>query len=192
MIKLLLSDEHTLTREGLKLLLGRSADIHVAAECRSPNEVRDRLAQERFDVLLVGVRTLGMTLELARDQPVVALGDNCEAEVVSQVLRLGAAGYLCRECPGEELAGVVRAVARGERLICGAAEPGRSPLDRLSPREVQVLRLLAMGESVEAAARALELSASTVRTYRQRLLEKIGGSERTALVRFAVRHGLIN
>ena len=195
MIRVLLALEHTLLRAGVMQVLETCDDIKVAAECHGAAELRGSVLGARPDVVMAGVRSLDVILEAAPEQRVLVLGEHCE-EGAAQVLRRGAAGYMGKDCAVTELSRLVRLVHAGQRVICIGAEPvlleSSGPALRLSTRELQVLRLLAMGEGLEGVARALDLSPSTVKTYRQRLQEKLGVSERAALVRFAMQHGLLH
>lgn len=192
MIRILLVEDHVLIREGVRRVLAPCADMQVVAECHAGDQVHAHLAQERCDVLLVGLRLLVDLPEMPPGLPVVVLGDACGEGTKQEALRAGAAGYLCKDCPVDEMVRVLRAVHAGEPCVCRTTHGGEVAAERLSTREMQVLLRLADGEALDAIARGLDLSPSTVKTYRQRLLGKLGARDNAALVRFAVRRGLVN
>lgn len=208
-IRVLLVDDHALVRSGVRLMLGTADDIEVTGEAESASEAM-RLAKEKlFDVALIdlalpkGKSGLELIKVLKEEQPklaVLMLSMYSEDVYAVRALKQGAAGYLTKNCSTSVLVSAVRKVASGgkyispsfaEKLVQFMHTDETKPHDTLSDRELEVLRLIAAGESLSGIAKALHLSPSTVTTYRTRVLEKTGLKSNAKLAIYAIENGLI-
>lgn len=204
-----LLDDHTIVRDGLRAML-ETAGYRVAGESGNPTVALAEVVQHPPDLLLVDIGLGSRSgFELladvqARQLPVrsLVLTMSAQPHHVAQALRLGAMGYLLKGAPRAELLRAVQAVLRGQRYLgSGLAAlveqlPGSAPeadlLAGLSPRECQIITLVVGGCTSREIGRQLHLSHKTVDTYRGRLMSKLGVGDITALVRFAIRNGLID
>jgi DNA-binding NarL/FixJ family response regulator len=210
-IRILLADDHPLVRAGLRSLLEGLPGIEVAAEARDGWEAVRLIEAQPPDVVLLDLMMPGLNgLEvLARvsgrfpSVRVVILSVEAGKQFVLQALRSGAAGYLLKSCAPAELELAVRAAARGElylhsgvsRHAVGDNLPGPQPansLDRLTPRQREVLHLVAAGHSTKGIARELRLSPKTVEMYRRQLMKALDIYDVAGLVRYAIRMGVIS
>lgn len=208
-IRVLLVDDHALVRAGVRLLLGGQPDMEVVGEADTGEEGVRRAAELRPDVVVMDVSMPGCGGLVATRQ-VVAAGTGArvlvltmheEAQFLVAVLEAGASGYVGKESADRELVAAVRVVASGDVYLPRTAArvlveicrtpPRSDPLDVLSGREREVLALTAEGFSAAEIGEQLRISAKTVDTYRQRLMEKLKLHHRTELVRFALREGLL-
>jgi DNA-binding NarL/FixJ family response regulator len=210
-IRVLVADDHALVREGIRALLAGSPDIEVVGEAADGLEAVAECRRLQPDVVLLDIAMPGLGgLEAApairRDCPrsrVVVLSQYDDREYVTRFLKLGVSGYVLKKAVGRDLAGTIRAAHRGGLVLDpevarGALDergrPADSPADpyeTLTDRERQVLKLVAEGRSNKEVAQALEISVKTAMTHREHLMEKLGVHNRTDLVRFALRHGVI-
>lgn len=212
-IRLLLVDDHALLRSGLRALLSLEPDMDVVGEAGTGEEALELVPELEPDVVLMDLSMPGMG-GLAATESISALGlgtrvliltVHAEEEHLLPVLQAGGSGYVMKQSADRELLQAIRTVARGDvflypsgtRLLAQgyraprAAEPPPNPLDRLSDREAEVLRLTAQGYSSTEVAAQLHISPKTVDTYRQRFMEKLSLHHRTELVKFAVASGLL-
>jgi len=205
-IKVLLADDHAMMRDGLKALLEAEQDMRVVGSVSTGRAAVREASTLQPDVIIMDITMPDMNgieavarLKLANpDVRVIMLSMHSGAEHVHRAISAGAAGYLLKESAGEDIVAAVRAAHVGRRLMSRGialpqqlgAEGGASPLDSLSPRERQVLQLVAEGHSSAAIAARIQLSPKSVDTYRSRVMRKIGVADVTGLVKFAVRHGL--
>ena len=205
-LKVLLVDDHAVMREGLAALL-TAAGLDVIGTASNGREAV-RLARELTpDVVVMDISMPDLNgIEAARQIRVrapsvriVILSMHANREHVHQALAAGAEGYVLKESAATEVATAVRAVAAGRRYLSPAIEAAmleaggstmRGPLESLSAREREVLQLVVEGGSSAEIARTVHLSPKTVETYRSRLMKKLGVHDVTALVKFAVQHGL--
>ncbi|HVN77041.1 MAG TPA: response regulator transcription factor [Thermoanaerobaculaceae bacterium] len=211
-MRVLIVDDHAVLREGLRLILGALPDAEVVGEAATGREAVDLAKSLRPDIVLMDILMPELNgLDATRlitngDAPphVIILSAHASTEYVFEAFRAGARGYLVKESVGREVVEAIREVGRGRRyvspLIAGGvvqdylrarADAGaKSPLERLSLRERQVVQLVAEGRTSAEIGRALGLSTKTVETYRSRLMRKLGVEGHTQLVRFALEHGL--
>ncbi|AEV27798.1 MULTISPECIES: response regulator [Azospira] len=206
MIRILLADDHSIVRSGLKQLLATEADLEVAGEASQGSEVLTRLRQGGIDLLLMDMSMPGISgLDLIRrahteapEVPVVVLSMHNESQLVSRALRAGASGYVTKDSDPAILLAAIRKVARGGRfidpalvdaMVFGAPEEA-PPHEALSDREFEVLQLLSQGLALAAVGERLHVSAKTVSTHKTRLMQKLGIDNNAELVRYALRHGL--
>jgi DNA-binding NarL/FixJ family response regulator len=208
-IRVLLVDDHAIARNGVRLMLGTAADIDVAGEAADAQQALALLRQEAFDVALLDITMPGMNgLDLLRhlhnDYPgmaVLILSTYAEEIYAVRALKQGAAGYLTKDAPTAVLIDAVRRAAGGRKyvspslveklasLVSGdAAAAGH---EALSNRELEVFKLIALGEPLVQIGEKLHLSPNTVTTYRARILDKMGMSSNAELTRYALEHGII-
>lgn len=207
-IRVLLVDDHTVARSGVRLMLQAAQDIDVIAEAEDAQTAMRLARTDKFDVALVDIALPDKNgLELLRllrmdhkKLAVLVLSMYSEEVYALRAFKLGAAGYLSKTSPAALLEAAIRKAAAGGRYISPAiAEKFASMLsgetltsfEALSDRELEVLKLIATGESLVKIADKLHLSASTVTTYRRRILEKIGLSTNAEMTQYAREHGLL-
>ena len=208
-IRVLLADDHAVVRDGLRALLGASADIEVIAVVGNGRDAVQAATELKPDVAILDVTMPGLggieaAALLRRQCPatrVIMLSMHSSAEHVHRALEAGASGYLLKEDASEEIVVAVRAVHAGRNYL--GRTLGRDgkrpvtrvhgvagPIDSLSARERQVLQLVVEGHSSTQIAAIVCLSPKSVDTYRSRLMRKLGVADVTALVKFAIQHGL--
>ena len=213
-IRVLLADDHAVVREGLRLVLQAAGDIVVVGEVSDGREAVRCARELGPDVVVMdiampeldGIEATRQLREGCPDTQVVMLSMHGAREHVVRSLRAGARGYVLKEAAGREVVDAVRAVHAGRRHLSERAadlvvdafvddtETGHAedPLEALSDREREVLRLVAEGKSSAEVAETLFLSPKTVDTYRSRLMRKLGIHDVAGLVRFAIEHGLLS
>ena len=208
-IRILITDDHPIVREGLRIILGTYQDMTVVGEAANGIEALHMIPLCNPDVALVDISMPGMSgIELIGriraehpQLPVLVLSMHQEEQFAVRALKLGASGYLTKDCAPEQLAEAIRKVVEGGRYITpGVADAlassimpaqAETPHQTLSNREFQIFRMLAGGQSVNDVAHALSLSANTVSTHKRRLMDKLGIDNNAGLVRYAVSHQLI-
>lgn len=208
LIKILLVDDHTVVRNGVRLMLSAASEIRVAGEAASAPEALQLVEGERFDVALVDIALPGKngldllkSLRATRPELAVLMLSTYSEEIYAlRALKLGAAGYLTKDSPTATLIEAVRKVAAGGKYVSPSlAEKFASMIagkhtashEGLSNRELEVLKLLARGESLISIGEMLHLSPKTVTTYRTRILEKMGIGSNAELTRYAIENGLL-
>ncbi len=209
-IRILLADDHTVLRAGLRALLSAQGDLEVVAEASDGAEAI-RLTQALhpdvvvMDIGMPGVSGIDATARIKHDVPavkVLILSMHDDRGYLHQVLRAGASGYVLKKAADTELLAAIRAAARGEvfldpalakALVDEVVKPKRagSEIPALSDREREVLRLIAHGHTNQQVADRLCISVKSVETYKARLMEKLGLKGRAELVRYALQHGLL-
>ncbi len=208
-IRILLADDHTVLRAGLRALLAAEADLEVVGEASEGGEAIRLTAALRPDVVVMdigmpGISGIDATLRIKRDLPavkVLILSMHDDRGYLRQVLRAGASGYVLKRAADTDLLAAIRAAARGdvfldpalakslvEEVIAPAPAQGEPAL---SDREREVLRLIAHGHTNQQVADRLCISVKSVETYKARLMEKLGLKGRAELVRYALQHGLL-
>ena len=208
-IKVLLADDHTILRQGLKLILAAQPDFEVVGEASNGNEAADLAAKLRPDIVLMDVQmpelngieaTRRMVAANSRIR-VLVLSMHKEALYVREVLKAGARGYILKDAIDTELLSAMRSVARGDGYISPAVsgalltdyrEQSSNPLDTLSTREREVLQLIAEGKTNKEVATKLNLSVYTVDSHRGKIMEKLNLHSAGELVRFAIKNGLVD
>ena len=208
MIRVVLADDHTILREGLRQLLGAATDIEVAGEAADGFEVLARVRGLDFDVLLLDMSMPGKSgIELIKqvkaEKPrlrVLVLSMHEEAQYAVRAIKAGASGYVTKDSAGTQLVTAIRKVANGgafitaevaEQLALGAMPDAEQPPHALlSDREYEVFELLVSGHTVTDIAGRLNLSGKTVSTHKARLMEKLGIDNQADLVRYAMKHGV--
>lgn len=213
MIRIVLADDHTLVRTGMRLLLESFPDVQVVGEAADGLEALEQIERHRPDCVLMDLAMPGLNgVEAVRRAtkqfpgiPILVISMHADEAYVHRALTAGAAGYLLKGSATEELQLAVSTVCRGETYLtpaisrtlvaalarkAGASEPA-SPLDVLTPRQREVLRLVAEGNSTKQVAARLGLSTKTVEAHRHAIMERLGIRDLAGLVRLAVRAGLV-
>ena len=208
MIRIVIADDHAIVREGLKRIVAAAADLSVVDEAADGNEVMLLVRASDFDVLVLDLSMPGRSgmelIKLVRaEKPklrILVLSMHQELQYAVRAIKSGANGYLSKESAPALLVQAICKVAGGgafisaevaEQLALGAMPGGQSlPHESLSPREFEVLRLVAAGVSVTDIATRLHLSVKTISTHKANLMQKMGLNNQSELVRYALRHGL--
>jgi DNA-binding NarL/FixJ family response regulator len=210
-IRIVLVDDHGLVRAGMRALLAHIAGATVVGEADNGRDALALIEKLRPELALIDISMPNMngletTKRITRDHPgtrVVILSMHADEEYVHQALACGAAGYLLKNASEAELELAVRAVARGDRwlspgvsraVIAAYAEkpPPRGPLQVLTPRQREVLQLIAEGHSTRDIARRLGLGVKTVETHRAQIMDRVGIHDIPGLVRYAIRTHLVS
>jgi DNA-binding NarL/FixJ family response regulator len=207
----LLVDDHQLLRAGIRAILQGLPGIEVVGEARDGREALDLLKTQHPNVVLMDIAMPGMNgLEalprFTREFPdarVIILSMHGTPEYVCRALRGGAAGYLLKDALVAEVELAIRAAARGETYLTPAVskhvidsymqrlDADSNPLDLLTPRQREILQLVAEGKSTKEIARLLHISVKTVETHRMQLMDRLNIHDVPGLVRFAIDQGLI-
>jgi two-component system response regulator NreC len=212
-IKILVVDDHAIVREGVRMILTKETDLEVVGEAADGQEALDLTKRLQPQVVVMDISMPGMggieaTQTIRETFPtvqVLALTMHEDETYVFQLLRAGAAGYVLKRAAAQDLVQAVRAAAKGEAFLYPSVarkvvedylkrvEAGeeRERYDGLTGREKEILTLIASGSSNQQIAEKLFISIKTVQTHRAHILEKLGLHDRTELVRYAIRKGLI-
>jgi DNA-binding NarL/FixJ family response regulator len=209
-MKILLTDDHAVVRQGLKLILADHFKDARFGEARNSTEALNRVAKENWDVMILDIKMPGRSgMETLRDVkrlrpklPVLILSMNPEDQFAVRMLKIGAAGYLTKESAAEELVGAIKKVVGGGRYVSPSLaermasyltiDVQKAPHERLSDREFLVLRMIASGKTVSEIGKELFLSVKTISTYRARLLEKMDMKNNSELTHYAAQNNLVN
>jgi DNA-binding NarL/FixJ family response regulator len=209
-MRILLTDDHAVVRQGLKLILADHFKSAVFGEARNAQEAFTRVTREKWDVAVLDITLPGRSgLEVLKEMkrlrpkmPVLVLSMHPEDQFAVRLLKTGAAGYLTKESAGSELVGAIEKVVNGGRYISPSlaermasyldVDVQKAPHERLSDREFLVMRMIASGKAVSQVARELSLSVKTISTYRARLLEKMDMKNNAELTHYAVQKNLVN
>lgn len=207
-LSVLVVDDHGIVREGLIALLERCPSIRIVGSATNGREAVEQARRLAPDVVVMdlvlpemcGIDATERIVKDLSDTRVVILSVCSSSEHVYRALRAGALGYVLKQAAVTELVDAVLAVGRGERFLSSQIADiagdvtldsyPRSPLERLSLREREVLQLTVAGITSAEIARRLFLSPKTVETYRSRIKEKLGVADQAALIRFAVQHDI--
>ena len=212
MINVVLADDHHVVRKGIKALLEAEADIHVSGEAGSGSEAAQMAAQIKPDVMIIDLMLADMSglaviRQVRKRSPLTAAvvlsmyGNDC---YVVEALQAGACSYVLKDSPPEELVRAVREASLGRRYLAPplsvmaveaylqrSEESRLEPFDMLTSREREVLHLAAQGFTSSDIAERLFISPRTVEVHRARVMQKLGLRNRTELIHFAIRRGLI-
>lgn len=211
-IRIFLADDHAVVREGLRLLLEAQRDITVVGEAADGRQTVQKVKQSCPDVVVLdiampelnGIDATRQIHEICPSTQIVILSMHASNEHIYQALKAGAKGYLLKESAGKEVVNAIRTVYAGKRYLSQHITETvidaymhkadntykRSPIDRLSSREMEILNLVVKGKSNSEIANLLSLSIKTVETYKSRLMEKLNIKDIPTLVKFAIQHGL--
>jgi DNA-binding NarL/FixJ family response regulator len=209
MLKILIADDHTIVREGLKQILADMSETVTTEDARTGQEVLEKIGKNHFDLVLLDISMPGRSglevLEQLKKErsalPVLILSMYSEEHYAIRAFRSGASGYLTKESTPHELISAIQKVIQGKKYVSSSlAERLTSYIDKnikhpahetLSNREIEVMCMIASGKTVSDIAEALSLSVKTISTYRTRILEKMGLDNNAQLTQYAFREGLI-
>jgi len=210
MIRIVIADDHTIVREGLKQLLSAAADLRVIGEAQNGHDVLKQVRENDFEVLLLDMSMPGKSgIELIKqvraEKPklhILVLSMHEEEQYAVRALKAGAAGYMTKESAGAQLLAAIRKVAGGgafispavaEQFALGAMPQTEGPPHTaLSDREFQVFQMLVQGVSVSAIADRLNLSVKTVSTHKANIMQKMNMTNQSELIRYALNHRLLD
>ena len=210
MIRIVVADDHTIVREGLKQLLGAAGDLEVVGEASDGTQAMERVRALDFDVLLLDMSMPGKSgIELIKqvrsEKPklrILVLSMHEEHQYAVRAIRAGAAGYLTKESASRALVDAIRKVASGgayisaevaQQLALGAMPDAQGPPHAaLSDREFQIFKLIGEGKSVSDIAERLHLSVKTVSTHKSNILQKMHMTTQAELIRYAISERLVD
>jgi len=208
-IRVLIADDHVVVRSGLKQLFELMGDIVVTGEATNGEEVLAALTRGQFDLLLLdltmpgisGVNLIGRIKAQNANLPVLVLSMHNELQIAKRVLQAGASGFVTKGSGEDTLMSAIRRVAAGgrfvdpivvEQMLFEKPTAGESaPHERLSERELHIMKLFAKGRSVNEIAEELFISNKTVSTHKTRLMQKLNFQNNAELIRYAADHSLI-
>jgi len=213
MIRVVVADDHHLVRAGIRALLEKASDIEVVGEAKDGREAVEQVVRLQPDVLLMdiamphlnGVQAAGQIRGLALPTQMVILSMYSDEVLVRQAIYNGAKGYLLKGSITEELLMAVRAASRGATYLSPVVSDvvladrwsdsneteTSNPLNQLTPRELEVLQLIGEGHTNNAIALAMNISVKTVERHRTNLMTKLDVHNLVELIRFSIKHGLI-
>jgi two-component system, NarL family, invasion response regulator UvrY len=210
MIRILVVDDHTIVREGLKQILGEVNDMAVRDEAASGQDALAKIRAGDYDVVLLDISMPGRSgleilKEVKAERPklaVLILSMHAEDQYAVRALRAGASGYLTKASAPDELIGAIRKVAGGRKYVSSSLaeklaveleiDTSKPPHETLSDREYQVMLMLASGKSVKEIAGELCLSVKTISTYRSRVMEKMNMKKNAELTLYAIQNHLVD
>ena len=210
MIKILIADDHTLMREGLKQILAGCSDMQVTGEAENGADALSKIRRQEFDVVMLDMSMPGRSgielIKQIKDEkpklPILVLSMHKEEQYAGRVLRAGASGYLCKDGASSELISAIRKVASGGAFITQTAAeslaygliPNRDapPHSLLSDREYQIFKLIAAGQGITEIADKLNISVKTISTHKTRIMQKMNLATTVDLIRYALKHELID
>ena len=210
MLKILVADDHTIVREGLKQILSGVPDIIVTGEASDGNQALKQVRNGDYDLLLLDIAMPGVSgLEVLKelkterpDLPILMLSIYPEEQYAVRTLKAGASGYLTKESAPEELIAAIRKVCTGGKYVTSSlaeklahylkADFEKPAHEHLSDREYQVVLMIASGKTVSQIATELSLSVKTISTNRSRALTKMGMKTNAELTYYAIKHGLVD
>jgi two-component system, NarL family, response regulator NreC len=210
-IRILIADDHGVLRAGLRALLSAEPDLEVVGEAADGNDILSLASELRPEVVLLDISMPGLSgIEVTRrlkeilpDARVLILTFHEDESLLQEAIRAGAAGYIVKRAAESELIDAIRAVWRGDlyvhpvmtRALLKDLAPSpvsnKTPGESLTPREIEVLRLIAQGYTNRQTAETLSISVRTVESHRGNLMDKLSLRSRVGLVRYAKEHGLI-
>ncbi len=209
-IKILVVDDHTVLRDGIKALLSLHDDIEIVGEASEGKEAIDKVRELNPDVVIMDIAMPGMDgLEATRrirkrnpDVKVLVLSQYDNREYIISCIKAGTSGYIPKRALGSELVSAIRSVNRGDSFLYPSAASaliddylnrpaGEDPYENLTAREREVLKLIADGHTSREIAEMLFLSLKTVLGHRAKVMEKLDLHNRTELIKFAMRKGLV-
>lgn len=210
-IDILIADDHTIMREGLKQILAPCADIRVAGEAGDGEEVLRKVRQQKWSVIVLDMAMPGPSgLDLIKlvkaekpELPILVLSMQKEDQYAVRTLKAGASGYLCKDSAPSMLVSAIRKVAAGgifltpvvaESMALGTLNKTSDapPHTLLSNREYQIFERMIAGDSVTGIANRLNISVKTVSTHKMRILQKLGLATVADMVHYAIDHGIVS
>ncbi|MCX6148913.1 MAG: response regulator transcription factor [Ignavibacteriales bacterium] len=208
-MKVLIADDHTIVREGLKQIVMSMDEKYSVEEAGDGHETLTKIEKNRYDLIILDISMPGLSgldiLKMMKDRKekahILILSMHPQEQYAIRALRLGASGYLCKNSIYEELTLAVKKIAAGGKYISAALaekiifekedELNKLPHEKLSEREFQIMYMIANGRSLKEIACELFISDKTVSTYRMRILEKMGLNKNAELTQYAIRNNLI-
>lgn len=208
-IKILVADDHAMLRDGIRALLGIYEDIEIVGEASEGREAVDKARELAPDVVVMDIAMPGMdgieaTRLIKKKNPevkVLILTQHDNQEYILSAIKAGAAGYVPKRAVGSELISAIRAVYRGDSYLYPSAatavirdylkEAREEPYDRLTTREREILKLIAEGHTSREISEMLFISLKTVLGHRTKVMEKLDLHNRTELIKYAIRKGLV-
>jgi two-component system, NarL family, invasion response regulator UvrY len=208
-MKILLADDHSVVREGLKQLVKTLDEVKLIDEALDGNEAWSKIKDGNYDLVILDVSMPGMSgLEVLQKikvrnlkTPVLILSVHPQEQYAIHAFKMGAWGYISKDCAFEELTLAIKKIASGgkyigsafaEKLVFNIYDPDNLPLhEKLSEREFQVMIMLAKGKSVTEISKEIFISDKTVSTYRTRILVKMGMKKNAELTFYAIKNNLI-
>jgi len=209
MIRVLIADDHTIVRHGLRQILNVESDIQTVGEASSGNEVLDFVANNKIDVAVLdismpgrnGLETLKELRRLYPEIAVVVLSMHSKDQYAVRILKAGASAYVTKESASEDLVGAIRQAFAGHKyitpdiaeMLADYIEHGDvdEPHRALTDRELEVFSMIADGKSMSQIAAELNLSIKTISTYKARIVEKTGLANSSDITRYSLEHNLI-
>jgi two-component system invasion response regulator UvrY len=210
MIEILVADDHTIVRQGLREILDKEPDLHVKDEAANGSEVLEKISRQHFDVIILditmpgrsGIEILKEIKSRRKNSAVLILSMYSEEEYAIRAFKSGAAGYLSKKYAISELIEAIRKVAAGGKYISENVAhelafridrySQKAPHEILSDREFEVLCLIGSGKSVSEIARELSLSISSVSTYRSHIKEKMKLKNNMEMIHYVIKNDLIS
>ncbi len=206
--RILLADDHAVVRRGLRMVLDSEPDLEVVAEAGDGAEAVELGLREAVDLAVLDVAMplltgLQAARELSRQRPalrILMLSMHDSEQYLYEALKAGASGYVLKSGADHDLVGACRATMRGEpflypaavaRLIADLLARPEEPADPLTPRELEVVKLIAEAHTSDQIARVLTISPRTVERHRENIMGKLGMRDRVELTRYAIRRGLV-
>jgi two-component system response regulator NreC len=209
-IRVLIVDDHAIVRSGLRLLIAREEGLTPVAEAANASEAIYRMIEQKPDVLLIdvtmrgesGIEAIPKLLAASPSSKVLVLSMHDDPRYVRDAFAAGASGYVLKEAADAELVAAIRHVAAGgsyvnpalgaRMVVADAREQAAAEANPLSERELEVLRLLALGHTNQDIAKVLFISVRTAETHRAHIMRKLGLASRAELVRYALANGMIS
>ena len=210
MIRILVADDHTIVREGLKQILLNTEDLKVAREASNGNEVLQFIREENYDVIMLDMSMPGrsgieLIKQIKEEKPalrILVLTMHGEEQYAIRAFKAGAQGYLTKESAPGELVSAVRKVATGGMYVSNnlaeklafnlSVETDKLPHEKLSDREYDVFRRIANGQTISEIAEALSVSIKTISTHKTRILQKMEMQTQADLIKYALSHHLLD
>jgi two-component system invasion response regulator UvrY len=208
-ISILIADDHAIVRRGLNQIISETKDMFVAAEADNGYEALKKATEDNYDVVLLNISMPGRNgLDILKQikktkpkLPVLMLSVHSQEQYAVRSLRAGASGYLNKDSAPDELIAAIRKISVGGKFINSSlaeqlvfeleVQAERPCHEMLSDREYQVMCMFAMGNTLKHIAQELSLSVQTISTYRTRILEKMRLNSTAEVIRYAVKHGLV-
>ena len=208
-LRIVVADDHTLVRAGLVTLMSRMPDVEIAGEVADGRAALKMVKELQPDIAILDISMpelngLDAAEKLRHESPktkVIILSMHANEEYVAQALKAGAAGYLLKDAATTELDMAIRVVAQGQfylspsisrQVVDTYLHGGPTGLDLLSPRQREILQLIAEGKSTREIAETLHLSVKTIETHRAQLMERLDIHDVAGLIKYALRKGLIS
>lgn len=209
MINILIADDHSVVRKGIKQILSEESDLQVLGEASNNDEIISQLNDKNWDLIILDITMPGKSgldsiIEIKQKKPeikILILSMHPEEEIAISAIKNGADGYLNKESVPGELLRAIRKVVSGGKYISNAlaesmilslqSDPAKKPHESLSEREFQVLCMLASGSTLTEIAGKLDLSIKTISTYRTRILEKMNLKSNVDITHYAIRNKLV-